>query len=67
MLSEPEAAVVRRARNAHQAPPRNANPAEYHRATALEALIGYLYLTGQEERLLDLFKRSQEVEHNAQE
>lgn len=50
-LTEQEAAVVRRARNAHQAPPRNANPADYHRATALEALIGYLYIMGQTERL----------------
>ena len=51
MLTEAEADVARRARNAHQNPPRNANPAEYHRATALEALIGYLYLTKQHQRL----------------
>ena len=44
-LTEAEAGVVRRARNAHQNPPKNANPADYHRATALEALIGYLYYT----------------------
>ncbi|MBR6767313.1 MAG: ribonuclease III [Clostridia bacterium] len=50
-LTEQESAVVRRARNAHQAPPRNANPADYHRATALEALLGYLYIMGQNERL----------------
>lgn len=51
MLTEPEADVVRRARNAHQSPPRNADASEYHRATALEALIGYLSLTGQNARL----------------
>lgn len=50
-LTEAEAAVVRRARNSHQSPPRNADPAEYHRATALEALVGYLYVTGQRERM----------------
>lgn len=50
-LTEKEADVVRRARNAHQSPPRNANPAEYHQATALEALIGYLYITGQQARM----------------
>ena len=50
-LTEAEAAVVRRARNAHQSPPRNANPADYHRATSIEALMGYLYLTGQQDRL----------------
>jgi len=51
ILTEDEANVARRARNAHQNPPKNADPAEYHRATALEALIGYLYLTGQLERM----------------
>lgn len=55
-LTEAEAGVVRRARNAHQNPPRNANPAEYHRATGLEALMGYLYLTGQQQRLDQLMR-----------
>ena len=50
-LTETEAAVARRARNVHQNPPRNANPADYHRATSIEALMGYLYLTGQQDRL----------------
>ena len=54
MLTEAEAGVVRRARNAKQSPPRNADPAEYHRATALEAVIGYLYVTGQRERMNQL-------------
>jgi len=46
--------VVRRARNAKQTPPKNADPAEYHRATAFEALLGYLYLTNQNERLEEI-------------
>lgn len=50
-LTEEEQDVVRRARNCKQHPPRNADPAEYHRATALEALIGYLYVQGRSERL----------------
>ena len=54
VLSEQEASVARRARNAHQAPPRNANPAEYHRATALEALIGYLYIMGETQRMEEI-------------
>lgn len=53
-LTEEERAVVRRARNAHQSPPRNADRAEYHRATALEALIGYLYVTGRTTRMREL-------------
>ena len=51
LLTEEEQDVLRRARNCKQHPPRNADPAEYHRATALEALIGYLYIKGRGERL----------------
>ena len=54
LLTEAEADVVRRARNAHQSPPKNADPGEYHHATALEALIGWLYVTGQRERMNEL-------------
>ena len=54
MLTEAEADVVRRARNAKQSPPRNADPGEYHRATALEALVGYLYVTGARDRMNEI-------------
>ena len=54
LLTEAEADVVRRARNARQTPPRNADAGEYHRATGLEALIGWLYVTGQRERMNEL-------------
>ena len=57
-LTGPEADVVRRARNAHQSPPRNADPGEYHHATALEALIGWLYVTGQGERMNEVLERA---------
>ena len=50
-LTDAERDVVRRARNAHQSPPKNADPGEYHHATALEALIGWLYVTGQKDRM----------------
>ncbi len=53
-LTGEEQDVVRRARNCKQHPPRNADPAEYHRATSLEALIGYLYVQGRDERLDEL-------------
>ena len=53
-LTAQEADVVRRARNAHQTPPKNADPGEYHHATALEALIGWLYVTGQRDRMNEL-------------
>ena len=54
MLTGPEADVVRRARNAKQSPPKNADPAEYHRATSLEALIGHLFLSGQNVRMEEI-------------
>ena len=38
--------------------PRHADAAEYHRATALEALIGYLYVTGQRGRMEELLARA---------
>ena len=57
-LNEAEAGVVRRARNSRQNPPKNANHGEYHRATALEALIGYLYLSGQQARMDELIRKA---------
>ena len=56
-LSEEERAVVRRARNAKQNPPRNADPAEYHTATGLEALVGFLYYYGRSDRLDEVMNR----------
>lgn len=54
-LSGEEAAVFRRGKNAHPGHfPKNADPSDYHSATALEALFGYLYLTGSSERLKEL-------------
>ena len=53
-LTDAERDVVRRARNAHQSPPKNADPGEYHHATALEALIGWLYVTGQRDRMNEI-------------
>ena len=67
LLSPEEAEIARRGRNAHarHPAPRNQNPADYQAATALEALVGFLYVTGQEERLLELFQRSQEEDIHA--
>ena len=56
-LTEEEAAVFRRGRNAHPARrvPQNASVEEYHQATALECLFGWLYLQGETGRLNQLF------------
>ena len=55
-LTEEEEAVFKRGRNATgNTVPKNSNPVEYRRATALEALFGYLHLTGNSERIVELF------------
>lgn len=65
ILSENERAVYRRGRNAHvNAIPKNATASQYGKATGLEALFGHLYLSGQTERIEELFALgSQEVDH----
>jgi len=60
-LSEKEAAVVHRGRNAKSMVPKSASVSEYRSATALEALCGWLLLTDQEERLERLLEQSFQV------
>ena len=56
ILTEEEQAVYRRGRNSHTAAiPKGASVGEYHAATALEALFGWLYLQGKTDRLNELF------------
>ena len=56
LLTEEEQAVFRRGRNANvQSIPKNASRAQYQQATALEALIGWLYLRGEKARIEELF------------
>ena len=56
-LTEDEEAVYRRGRNAKSyTTAKNASVADYRRATGFEALMGYLYLTGQTDRMLELIK-----------
>jgi ribonuclease-3 family protein len=55
-LSEAELAVMKRGRNAktgHQ--PKSSGVAEYHNATGVEALMGALWLSGDQERLDTIF------------
>ena len=55
-LTEEELAYYRRGKNSHvHAVPKGATPAEYAKATGLEALFGALYLSGQTDRLNELF------------
>ena len=56
-LTEEELAWYRRGKNSHvHAVPKSCTPAEYAKATGLEALFGALYLSGQTERLNQLFR-----------
>lgn len=58
-LTEEEDDVYRRGRNSvHSGVPRHATPAQYRRATGLETLFGFLYLTGRAERARELFDKA---------
>ena len=60
-LTEKELEIVRRGRNAENHHlPKNADLADYMYSTAFEGLIGYLYLTKQDERLKEIFKMCKE-------
>lgn len=55
-LRPDEAEIVRRARNAKSSVPRNVQMGDYRHSTAFEALLGYLYLKGETERLVELIE-----------
>jgi len=56
-LTEEETAVFRRGRNSHvNSVPRHAELGDYHAATGLECLFGWLYLSGRRERVNELFQ-----------
>ena len=56
LLTEDERTVYKRGRNSHvNSVPRGATMAEYHAATALEAVFGWLYLGGEADRARELF------------
>lgn len=56
-LSERELNIYKRGRNAHvNSIPKNATVGEYHSATGVETLFGYLHLSGNDARARELFK-----------
>lgn len=60
-LSEEETALVKRARNKKSsACPKNTDPVIYRWATAFEAFIAYLYLSGNKERMREIIKEAME-------
>ena len=63
ILTEEELAVFKRARNAKKtSKAKSASVADYHLSTGLEALLGYLYLTGQIDRLNFILYRGKNIE-----
>jgi len=65
MFTAEEAAVARRGRNAKSPhTPRSAGMIEYRRSTALECLIGFLYLKGETGRLAEIMDAALEIIQN---
>ncbi|MBQ2846453.1 MAG: Mini-ribonuclease 3 [Firmicutes bacterium] len=61
-LTEEEQKLVKRARNRkYHTKAKNADPVTYKWATALEALIGYLYLSGDKQRLAEICEKAVEI------
>lgn len=64
VLTDEEASVFRRARNTRvNSVPKSADLSQYHAATALEALFGWLYVRGERERIRELFDIIMEGDH----
>ncbi len=66
-LTDSEKEIVRRGRNAHtkHPVPKSQDPDEYAMATGFEALLGYLYVTGKNDRISELTNHIKEVISNA--
>ncbi len=63
-LTEEEKEIYRRGRNCRvHGVPAHASPGDYHAATGLEALFGWLYLIGETARIEELFRSIQEESH----
>ena len=63
LLTEEEQGAYRRGRNAHSGTvPKNAAVSDYRTATGFEALIGYLFLSGRDDRITELMKIAMEDE-----
>ena len=63
LLTEEEEAYFRRGRNiGHTNVPKRATVSDYRTATGMEVLFGYLHLTGQKERISELFRMAYPAE-----
>ena len=67
LLSEDENYIFHRGRNAHAATtPKNMSVSDYRYATGLEALIGYLFLTGRRQRIEEIMEYAVKAEKEAE-
>lgn len=65
MLTEKEIGIFKRGRNFHtSSTPKSATSGEYHTATGLECLFGFLHLNGETERIKEIFNRIWEENQN---
>ncbi|MBQ7097453.1 MAG: Mini-ribonuclease 3 [Clostridia bacterium] len=55
-LTEEEMQIYKRGRNTNSHPPKNADMVDYKSATGIEALVGYLYLMGDSDRIAELLR-----------
>lgn len=61
ILTKEEMGIFKRGRNANSTNvPKSCDPADYRKATGIEALFGYLYLKGDIARLEELYERMEE-------
>ena len=64
LLTEEELAYYRRGKNSHvHAVPKSATPAEYAKATGVEALFGALFLLGRKDRANEIFQTVMEADN----
>lgn len=61
VLTQEERDWVRKGRNQHSMTPKNASISDYRYATGLETLVGYLYLSRQQERIEELIRYAIEI------
>lgn len=65
LLTDEELTIVKKGRNAKSnTMPKNASMIDYKYATGFEALIGYLYLKGEDTRIKELFEKVEDIDIN---
>jgi len=65
-LTDEELTVFKRGRNVHtKNTPKSSSETDYHTATGLETLFGYLYMTGQTGRITRLFAKGAQISYDA--